>query len=69
MPSDFLPMDVLSMSEKCIHPHCDKDGERYRQNTAYVNEESNWVVLCPEHIEENEAYWADMWAEYYSGCM
>ena len=55
--------------DKCQHSNCDKDGERYHQNTKYVNEELNWVTLCPEHREENDKYWSDMWAMYYSECM
>jgi len=54
---------------KCQHPNCELEGTRYRQNTAYVDEELNWVTLCPEHTEENDKYWSDMWSMYYSGCM
>jgi hypothetical protein len=55
---------------KCQHPNCEReDAVRYHQNTKFVDEERNWVTLCPPHIEENEAYWADMWSQYYQGCM
>lgn len=37
----------------------------YHQRTAYFDEESNWVVFCEEHKEENDEFWDDMWYEYY----
>ena len=55
-----------------ICQRCEKTGNdvmRRPQNTAYVDEESNWAVLCAECQEEADEYWNDMWAEYYSGCM
>jgi hypothetical protein len=36
-------------------------------NTAYVNEEDNYTYACDPCFEEIEEYWAEMWAEYYSG--
>ena len=40
---------------------------RRRQNTQYIQEESNWVTCCDECFEEVEEYWAERWAEYYNG--
>lgn len=51
---------------KC--PICDGDDgtvERRHQNTAYVDEESNWLTSCKECFDEAEEYWAERWAEYY----
>ena len=49
---------------------CDRnDAERQRQNTAYCDDERNWVTLCPDCMKSNDAHWADMWADYYSGCL
>jgi hypothetical protein len=45
------------------------DAVRQRQNTAYVDDEYNWVTLCPECMKENREYWDERWADYYSGCM
>jgi len=44
--------------------------ERRHQNTAYVDEESNWLVSCLPCFEEGEVYWAELWADYYAsrGC-
>lgn len=33
------------------------DVIRYRQDTYYSDEESNWVVACPECKEENDGYY------------
>ena len=49
---------------------CDSlNATRYRQRTAYVNEELNWVTLCPSCREVNNAYWNERWSEYYTDCM
>lgn len=40
------------------------DIERRRQNTAYVEEEANFVTCCAECFEEIEELWAYMWKEY-----
>ncbi len=51
---------------------CGKTGDdvkRRRQNTQYVQEESNWAVLCGEHQAEADECWAERWAEYYAGCL
>lgn len=49
---------------------CKKKGAtKRRQNTAYVEDEKNWVVMCDSCFEENEAYWQERWEEYYTGCM
>lgn len=45
------------------------DATRTRQNTKYVEEESNWNTLCEECQKETDEYWADMWSDYYSGCL
>lgn len=55
-----------------VHPavkcdHCNLlGGERYRQNTQYVEEDRNWVTLCPKCRKENDEYWSQMWSDYYS---
>ena len=51
-------------------PHCMmwfQDGvKRRRQNTAYEDDESNFVVACKNCFEEIQEYWAERWAEYHS---
>lgn len=37
-----------------------------RQNTAYVDDICNFVVMCVECFKENEAYWNERWDELYS---
>jgi hypothetical protein len=51
--------------EACGNPN----GERYRQNTQYCNDEYNFVTLCPECRIENDEHWAYMWKEYYAGLL
>lgn len=43
--------------------------ERRPQNTLYVDESMNWFIGCLACHEDNEAYWAERWAEYYSGVL
>ena len=60
------------MTEGLRCQHCDEitpDVKRRRQNTAYEKEEMNWVVLCDECHEENEAYWQERWDDYYGGLL
>jgi hypothetical protein len=68
------PIDSCLCSEKrvtkCQHPDCEReDAVRHHQNTTFVDEERNWVTLCPPHAEENDEYWADMWSQYYQGVL
>lgn len=46
-----------------------KNATRQRQNTKYVDDTQNWVTLCPDCMRANEEHWADMWADFYSGCL
>ena len=46
-----------------------QDAQRQRQNTRYAEDEQNWVTLCPDCMKANVAYWADMWSDYYGGCL
>lgn len=47
---------------------CGRRAELRRQNTAYAEDNSNWVIACDECFEEIQEYWADRWAEYHSSC-
>ena len=48
---------------------CFKKGTKHRQNTAYHDDKRNWVFLCPRCSEANNEYWAEMWREYWRGCL
>ena len=37
-----------------------------RRNTAYCEESNNWLTACGECQEEDYAYYAELWADYYS---
>lgn len=60
----------MTEAEKIADSRCqfckEGKGERYRQNTQYVEEELNFVTLCPKCRKENDEYWASMWDDYYS---
>jgi hypothetical protein len=45
---------------------CHRVGSVRRQNTAYNDESANWVRMCDQCFETNQAYWDERWAEYYS---
>ena len=55
------------------HPECNNcgapNGERRRQRTCYVDEESNYATLCPACHEVNDEHWDEMWRDYYSGLL
>lgn len=51
---------------------CEKVGpdvSRRRQNTAYVNDESNFAVLCDDCQKDADEYWSERWAEYRAGLL
>lgn len=51
-------------------PHCGRwlcwGVKRRRQNTAYEDEESNYITVCRECFDEIQALWDERWIEYYS---
>lgn len=51
--------------------YCSKKqkGTWRRQNTAYVNDESNWACYCKSCQIEADLYWQGMWDDYYSNCL
>lgn len=46
-----------------------KDATRTRQNTAYVDDDRNFAILCPPCQDEANKYWRDQWDEFYSMVM
>jgi len=65
MPTDEEKLTSELCCERCESPH----AKRRRQNTRYVDDEMNWVVLCDECMAENDAHWEEMWRWYYENCM
>lgn len=51
--------------ESCsgMYGPCSNSGRWVRQNTAYIEDEKNWVFLCEECEKLNDEYWYDMWSE------
>lgn len=37
-----------------------------RRHTQYCEESSNWLTACKECREEDDAYYDDLWDQYYS---
>lgn len=64
----FLLCKILSLIDipvcQGIDGECLKRGYLFRQNTAYLNEDSNWVYVCPDCIKEINSYWDERWLEY-----
>jgi hypothetical protein len=77
-PNTLLPIeDVVSFESISVLGDnivkCEKCGilgaYLRRQNTQYLDDESNYITLCDPCQEENNEYWSDMWRDYYSGCL
>jgi hypothetical protein len=39
--------------------------KRYRMNTAYVNEESNYAIGCKYCQQESYEYYQELWDDYW----
>jgi hypothetical protein len=50
----------------CTYPGCTFPAVTRRQATAYQDDASNHATLCVDHHVENDAYWQERWADYYS---
>lgn len=69
---DKLEQDIfdrlgLSSHGPCDYAGCGAPGICSHQNTQYVNERSNYSTLCEAHQIEVDAYWEEMWKDYWSG--
>lgn len=59
---------LVDVSNNLICQNCgEKGASRRRQNTSYGEDEKNFGVYCARCQAEVDAYWNDMWNEYYSG--
>ena len=49
-------------------PHCKKEEgiARRRLNTAYADDEQNWLISCPDCFEQTVYQYEEMWADYWS---
>lgn len=45
------------------------NASRNRQQTAYVDDESNFAVFCPTCQDETDKYWQEMWTDYYNSVL
>lgn len=64
IPNSFQTANAVVVG-LCDYCGC-KGAARRRQNTAYVNDERNWAILCPLCQDANDDYWRERWDEYYA---
>lgn len=43
-----------------------RNATRQRQDTKYVDDDQNWVTLCPCCMKANAEHWADVWADMWA---
>lgn len=56
--------------ERAVCERCKENGAtRRRQNTQYCDDKLNFATLCPPCQEQEDEYWEERWAEYYSGLL
>lgn len=48
---------------------CFRKGKRRRQNTAYCDDNRNWVIACDNCMETIQERWTEMWRDYYGGLL
>lgn len=46
-----------------------KYPKRRELNTAYVNEEDNWMCSCKGCYDEAVDYYKELWENYYRDCL
>ena len=50
--------------------HCKCFGAYYgRMNTQYVEDERNYITLCPVCWDECNEYYSELWSDYYSSVL
>lgn len=43
--------------------------KKRERNTAYVDTKANYLKACKDCQKRDDEYFAERWAEYYSGCL
>ena len=63
-------IQIKDLPSKVICERCElRIGQWRRQNTQYYDDRENWVFLCDGCHVFNEEHWAEMWRDYYAGCL
>lgn len=60
--------EISQPSILTICPRCERSGleiKKYRINTAYSDDESNWQESCRDCYVETVDHYNDLWNEYY----
>jgi hypothetical protein len=72
---NVFPTKLLSLAKQLVYRifgKCEMCGRWFqypkqrRMNTAYHNEEDNYIDVCLDCYAEIESYWEERWNEYYS---
>lgn len=45
------------------------DVKNRRRDAKYVDESLNWIGSCGECYERDCEYYAELWSDFYNGCM
>lgn len=62
----YLMVPPLASCQGFINP-CTNKGEWRKQNTAYHDDDKNWVFMCDKCALENDEYWAEEWRSISMG--
>lgn len=57
----------LALCPCCERTFLEDEVINRRRNTAYEDEESNWLFSCPDCFDHDCALMKDQWDEYYAG--
>lgn len=67
-----LSRDGVEEGSQCcqgVDGPCYNKATKRRQNTAYTDDNMNWVTMCDECAKFNDERWDEQWREYYAGVM
>lgn len=53
--------------EYCQNYHNESEIQKRRLNSAYIDDDKNWMTSCIDAYEEAVSYYEDLWHDYYSG--
>jgi len=64
---DRVPNWMKKMGGYCWRHGWWKYPYKYRNGANYQEDKYNWEVGCKKCEKESEAYWKDMWKNYWGG--
>lgn len=51
-----------------VEEPCFRKGKRRHQNTAYADDERNYIFTCSNCLDIINEYWNERWQDYYGMC-